>query len=42
VHGGSASATLYFEVPLSGKLLLQWTPSALNATSVYNTELKAS
>jgi hypothetical protein len=42
VHGGSASATLYFEVPLSGKLILQWTPSMLNATSVYNTELKAS
>ena len=42
VPGGRAPATLYFEVPLSGKLLLQWTPSALNATSVYNTELKAS
>jgi hypothetical protein len=42
VHGGRASATLYFEVPLSGKLILQWTPNALNATSVYNTELKAS
>jgi hypothetical protein len=42
VPGGRATATLYFEVPLSGKLILQWTPSALNATSVYNTELKAS
>jgi hypothetical protein len=42
VSGGHASATLYFEVPLSGRLILQWTPSALNATSVYNTELKAS
>jgi hypothetical protein len=42
VHGGSAAATLYFEVPLSGKLILQWTPTLLNATSVYNTELKAS
>jgi len=42
VPGGRAAATLYFEVPLSGKLILQWTPSALNATSVYNTELKAS
>lgn len=39
---GRASATLYFEVPLSGLLLLQWTPSALNPDSVYNTELKAS
>jgi len=29
-------------VPLSGLLLLQWTPSALNPDSVYNTELKAS
>ncbi|HVC24042.1 MAG TPA: DUF4352 domain-containing protein [Candidatus Dormibacteraeota bacterium] len=42
VPRGRASATLYFEVPLSGKLLLQWTPSALNPDSVYNTELKAS
>jgi hypothetical protein len=42
VPGGRAPATLYFEVPLSGKLLLQWTPSILNPTSVYNTELKTS
>lgn len=42
VPGGHASATLYFEVPASGKLILQWTPSAFNATSVYNTQLKAS
>jgi len=42
VPGGRTSATLYFEVPLSGGLLLQWTPSALNPNSVYNTELKAS
>jgi hypothetical protein len=42
VPGGRAPATLYFEVPLSGKLLLQWTPSTLNPTSVYNTELKTS
>ena len=42
VPGGHAAATLYFEVPLSGRLLLQWTPSALNPDSVYNTELKAS
>ena len=42
VPGGHASATLYFEVPISGRLLLQWTPSALNPKSVYNTELKAS
>ena len=42
VPGGRASATLYFEVPLSGRLLLQWTPSSLNPNSVYNTELKAS
>jgi hypothetical protein len=42
VPGGRAAATLYFEVPLSGRLLLQWTPSALNPDSVYNTELKAS
>jgi hypothetical protein len=41
VPGGHAPATLYFEVPLSGRLILQWTPSAFNATSVYNTELKA-
>jgi len=42
VPGGRAPASLYFEVPLSGRLLLQWTPSALNPNSVYNTELKAS
>ncbi|MGC1405273.1 MAG: DUF4352 domain-containing protein [Candidatus Dormiibacterota bacterium] len=42
VPGGHAAATLYFEVPLAGRLLLQWTPSALNPDSVYNTELKAS
>ena len=42
VPGGRASGTLYFEVPLSGRLLLQWTPSVLNPNSVYNTELKAS
>jgi hypothetical protein len=42
VPGGRAAATLYFEVPLSGRLLLQWTPSAVNPNSVYNTELKAS
>jgi hypothetical protein len=42
VPGGRASATLYFEVPLAGKLILQWTPNSLNPTSVYNTELKAS
>lgn len=42
VPKGRAPATLYFEVPVSGRLLLQWTPSALNPTSVYNTELKAS
>jgi hypothetical protein len=42
VPGGHASATLYFEVPVSGRLLLQWTPNSLNANSNYNTELKAS
>lgn len=42
VPGGHASGTLYFEVPTSGKLILQWTPNALNSTSVYNTQLKAS
>lgn len=42
VPGGRAPATLYFEVPLSGRLLLQWTPSTLNPNNVYNTELKAS
>jgi hypothetical protein len=42
VPGGRAPATLYFEVPPSGRLLLQWTPSVLNPNSVYNTELKAS
>ncbi len=42
VPGGRASATLYFEVPVSGGLILQWTPSALNPDSVYNTQLKAS
>jgi hypothetical protein len=42
VPGGHAAATLYFEVPVSARLLLQWTPSALNPDSVYNTELKAS
>lgn len=41
VPGGRGAATLYFGVPLSGRLTLQWTPSALNATSVYDTELKA-
>ena len=41
VPGGHAAATLYFEVPLAGRLLLQWTPSALNPDSVYNTELQA-
>ena len=42
VPGGHATGTLYFEVPSSGRLLLQWTPNSLNATSNYNTELKAS
>jgi hypothetical protein len=42
VPGGRAAGALYFEVPLAGRLLLQWTPSALNPDSVYNTELKVS
>ncbi len=42
VPGGHATATVYFEVPSSGRLLLQWTPNSLNASSNYNTELKAS
>lgn len=41
VPKGRAPAALYFEVPVSGRLLLEWTPSALNPTSVYKTELKA-
>lgn len=42
IAGGTATATLYFEVPATGKLTLQWTPNMFNANSVYNTELKAS
>lgn len=42
VPGGRASAALYFEVPSSGRLVLEWTPSSLNPNSNYNTLLKAS
>jgi len=42
VVGGTAAGALYFEVPATGKLTLQWTPSMLNGTSTYNTLLKAS
>ena len=42
VPGGHATATLYFEVPSAGRLILQWTPNSLNPSSNYNTELKAS
>jgi hypothetical protein len=42
VPGGKAAADLYFEVPLAGRLTLQWTPSSLNPDSNYNTLLKAS
>ncbi len=39
VVGGHAQAVLFFEVPATGKLTLQWTPSIFNANSTYNTLL---
>lgn len=42
VPGGHATAVLYFEVPSTGKLTLQWTPNIFNPNSNYNTLLEAS
>lgn len=40
VPNGRATASLFFEVPATGNLTFQWTPNALNASSVYDTKLQ--